>query len=101
MRITTQLAVEETLIDKTEETNHPNGTATVPQAPAGAVDKHTTTNEHISISKHMFQRLLQKEIIANDQQMNRPRSMVESCRPLEEILINFAEEDNPLEFSTI
>ncbi len=87
------MAIEETSTDKTEEINHANCTATVPQAPAGAVDQHTTTNEHIPIPKHMFQRLLQKGIIANDQQMNRPRTMMESCRPLDEILINFAEED--------
>ena len=41
----------------------------------------------------MFQRLLKKGVIANDQQLNKPRSMAESCRPLEEILINFADED--------
>ena len=87
------MTIEETSTNKTGETNHPNCTATVPQAPASAVDQHTNTSEHISIPKHMFQRLLQKGIIANDQQMNRPRNMMESCRPLEEILINFAEED--------
>jgi hypothetical protein len=58
------MAIEETSTDKTEKTNYPNCTATVPQAPASAVDQHTTTNEHIPIPKHMFQRLLQKGIIA-------------------------------------
>ena len=87
------MTIEETSTDKTLETNHPDFTATVPQAPASAVDPHTNTSERVSIPKHMFQRLLQKGIIANDQQMNRPRTMMESCRPLEEILINFAEED--------
>jgi hypothetical protein len=72
------MAIEETSTDKTDGTSHPNDTATVPQAPAGAVDQHTNTNEHISIPRHMYQRLLQKGIMANDQQMNRPRSMVES-----------------------
>ena len=48
-------------------------------------------NPPVHISVQMFQRLLQKGVIANDQQLNRPRSMVESYKPLEEILKDFDE----------
>jgi hypothetical protein len=82
------MTIEETSTDEILETHHPDS-----QAPASAVDTHTNTAEHVPVPKHMFQRLLQKGIIANDQQMNRPRTMMEACRSLEEILINFAEED--------
>jgi hypothetical protein len=50
-------------------------------------------NPPVHISVQMFQRLLQKGVIANDQQLNRPRSMVESYKPLEEILKDFDEMD--------
>ena len=80
------MAIEETLTNKTEETNLPNGTAAIPQAPASAAAQHTNTSVHVPVPNHMFQRLLKKGIIANDVQMNRPRSMVETCRPLEEVL---------------
>ena len=50
-------------------------------------------NPPVHISAQMFQRLLQKGVIANDQQLNRPRSMVESYKPLEEILKDFDEMD--------
>ena len=88
-----EMAIEETSTDKTEGTNLPNGTVSVPQAPASATAQHTNTNVHAPVTHHMFQRLLKKGVIANDQQLNKPRSMAESCRPLEEILINFADED--------
>jgi hypothetical protein len=63
------------------------------EAPASASDLPETTGPPVSISVQMFQRLLQKGVIANDQQLNRPKSMVESYRPLEEILMNFDETD--------
>ena len=91
--INNPMTIEEASTDETLGTNHQDFKATIPQAPASAVDTHTNTTEHIPIPRHMFQRLLQKGIIANDQQMNRPRTMMESCRPLEEILLNFADED--------
>jgi hypothetical protein len=62
-------------------------------APTSVSGSPATTDPPVPISVQMFQRLLQKGIIANDQQLNRPRSMVESYRPLEEILKNFDETD--------
>jgi hypothetical protein len=56
-------------------------------------DDIPTTKPPVHISVQMFQRLLQKGVIANDQQLNRPRSMVESYKPLEEILKDFDEKD--------
>ena len=88
-----EMAIEETSTDKNEGANLPNGTVSVPQAPASAAVQHTNTDVHAPVTHQMFQRLLKKGVIANDQQLNKPRSMAESCRPLEEILINFAEED--------
>jgi hypothetical protein len=58
-----------------------------------ADDIPPTTNTPVPISIQMFHRLLQKSVIANDQQLNRPRSMVESYKPLDEILKNFDETD--------
>jgi hypothetical protein len=52
-----------------------------------------TTNPPVPITIQMFHRLLQKSVIANDQQLNRPRSMVESYKPLDGILKNFDETD--------
>jgi hypothetical protein len=58
-----------------------------------AEDIPPSTNPPVHISVQMFQRLLQKGVIANDQQLNRPRSMVESYKPLDEILKDFDEMD--------
>ena len=87
------MTIEQTSNDKAEETNLSNDATMVPQAPASAAAQHTDTSAPVPISTQIFQRLLKKGVIANDQQMNRPRSMAETCRPLEELLINFAEED--------
>jgi hypothetical protein len=54
------------------------------EVPTNADDIPPTTNTPVHISVQMFQRLLQKGVIANDQQLNRPRSMVESYKPLDE-----------------
>jgi hypothetical protein len=63
------------------------------RAPISASSLSAITNVHIPVSTQIFQRLLQKGIIANDQQLNRSRSMLESYQPLEEILMNFDEAD--------
>jgi hypothetical protein len=48
------MTIEETSTSKTAETNHPDCTSTVPQAPASAVDQHTNTSEHISFPNTCF-----------------------------------------------
>jgi hypothetical protein len=78
-----ELGDKDKILDTTSTLAPNNGT------PIIASDLLATTNVRIPISAQMFQRLLQKGIIANEQQLNRPRSMVESYRPLEEILMNF------------
>ncbi len=55
-----------------DKINHLDGTTTVSQAPASAVDLHATADVHVpTVPKQLFQRLL------------------ESYRPLEEMLISF------------
>ena len=52
------MTIEETSTNKIEETNHLNCTATVPQAPASAVDQHTNTTEHMSEFRHDYAKKL-------------------------------------------
>jgi hypothetical protein len=64
------------------------------EASTNAGDTPATTNTPVHISVQKFQRLLQKGIsVQMFQQLNRPRSMVESYKPLEEILKDFDESD--------
>ena len=60
------MTIEQTSTDKAEKINPPNDTTAVPQAPASSAAQHTNTSVHVPIPKHMFQRLLQKGIIAKD-----------------------------------
>ncbi len=52
-------------------------------APINASDLPATASVSIPVSAQLFQRFLQKGVIANDDQLNKPRSMVESYRPLD------------------
>ena len=56
-----EMAIEETSTDKNEGANLPNGTVSVPQAPASAAAQHTNTDVHAPVTHQMFQRLLKRE----------------------------------------
>jgi hypothetical protein len=70
------MELEKNTINETDDkTKHPNDATPEPRVPASTGDPHTTTSEPKPISKHIahvFQRLLQKGVMSNDQQLNRP-----------------------------
>ena len=85
-----------TINEMDDKTMNPNGATPESQDSASTVNPHTTTSDPKPMVKqmaHVFHRLLQKGVMSNDRQLNIPRSMIEASKSLEEILMNFAEED--------
>ena len=85
-----------TINEMDDKTMNPNGATPESQESASTVNPHTTTSDPKPMVKqmaHVFHRLLQKGVMSNDRQLNIPRSMIEASKSLEEILMNFAEED--------